>query len=239
MRGVILAGGTGSRLRPITTFVNKHLVPVGRYPMIHYAVQKMKRANITDILLVTGSQSVGMFTDYLGSGSAWGVSLTYKIQDQAGGIAQALLLAEDFAGKEEKIAVLLGDNLFEDELGPYAEQFEQTNGEALVLLKEVSNPRRYGVPVFHQGQIASIIEKPELPPSGFCVTGVYMYDSSVFDRIRTIAPSARGELEITDVNNRYAAQGKLRYKIMNGWWTDAGTFDSLYEAGRKLRDYTD
>lgn len=234
-----MAGGTGSRLRPVTSFMNKHLIPVGRHPMIHYAVQKLKRAGIADMLLVTDKQSAGLYAEYLGSGAQWGANLTYKIQEQAGGIAQALLLAEGFAGNGEKFIVLLGDNLFEDDLGRYAEEFTATDKEALIFLKAVEDPRRYGVPVFHQGCITGIVEKPEHPPSSYCVTGIYMYDSHVFEVIRKIAPSPRGEMEITDVNNCYAKEGRLRYRMLSGWWTDAGTFDSLYEANRKLRHCRD
>lgn len=234
MKGVVLAGGTGTRLLPLTKIINKHLLPVGKYPMIHYAIAKLSEANIRDILLVTGKQSAGLYTDYLGSGDEWGVRITYKIQDEAGGIAQALALAEDFIRPREKFVVLLGDNLFGDALFPYTEHFARQERGAMVLLKPVNNPNRYGVPRFEHDRIVVIEEKPEHPPSDYCVTGIYMYDEGVFEVIRTIRPSDRGELEITDVNNVYASQGELAYRILEGWWTDAGTYESLYEATRRM-----
>lgn len=234
MKGVILAGGMGTRLAPLTKVVNKHLLPAGKYPMIHYAVRKLAQAGIEDILIVLGKQSAGLFLDYLGSGKAWGVRLTYRIQEEAGGIAQGLSLAEGFVAPGEKMVVLLGDNLFEDDLKPFAERFGRQERGAMVMLKEVEDLHRYGVPVFLRDSIIFIEEKPSTPKSGYCVTGVYMYDSAVFDVIRKIRPSQRGEMEITDVNNVYAVNGELRYGLLTGWWTDAGTFDSLREAGEKL-----
>ncbi|GAA3408574.1 sugar phosphate nucleotidyltransferase [Paenibacillus hodogayensis] len=234
MKGVILAGGTGTRLAPLTKLVNKHLLPAGKYPMIHYAVAKLAQAGIDDILLVLGKQSAGLFIDYLGSGKAWGVRLTYRIQEEAGGIAQGLSLAEGFVDPGEKMVVLLGDNLFEDDLQPYVEQFRKQQQGALVMLKEADDLNRYGVPVFLQDNIIFIEEKPSTPKSRYCVTGIYMYDASVFQVIRHIRPSQRGELEITDVNNAYAMEGRLGYGLLSGWWTDAGTFGSLREAGEKL-----
>lgn len=234
MKGVILAGGTGTRLAPLTKVVNKHLLPAGKYPMIHYAVRKLAQAGIEDILIVLGKQSAGLFLDYLGSGKTWGVRLTYRIQEEAGGIAQGLSLAEGFVAPGEKMVVLLGDNLFEDDLKPFADRFNRQERGAMVMLKEVEDLHRYGVPVFLQDSIIFIEEKPSTPKSGYCVTGVYMYDSAVFDVIRKIRPSQRGEMEITDVNNVYAVNGELRYGLLTGWWTDAGTFDSLREAGEKL-----
>ncbi|MEF3307234.1 sugar phosphate nucleotidyltransferase [Paenibacillus sp. GYB003] len=234
MKGVILAGGTGTRLAPLTKLVNKHLLPAGKYPMIHYAVAKLADAGIEDILLVIGKQSAGLFIDYLGGGKPWGVRLTYRIQEEAGGIAQGLALAEGFVAPGEKMVVLLGDNLFEDDLKPLVEKFGAQEQGAMVVLKEVDDLNRYGVPVFLRDSIIFIEEKPSTPKSGYCVTGIYMYDSGVFDTIRKIRPSPRGEMEITDVNNVYAMEGRLRYGVLNGWWTDAGTFDSLREAGEKL-----
>lgn len=235
MKGVILAGGTGTRLKPLTTYINKHLLPVGRYPMIYYAVEKLREAGITDILLVMGQHSAGLYTRFLGSGREWGVKLTYKIQEEAGGIAQALACAEGFAAGGERLVVLLGDNLFADPLLPYVRSFEAQPEGAKVLLKRVDDPRRYGVPVLEQGRIARIVEKPEHPPSPYSVTGIYFYDGRVFEVIRGIRPSERGELEITDVNNVYASRGQLTYDVLPGWWTDAGTFESLQEAGRRLK----
>lgn len=234
MKGVILAGGTGTRLAPLTKVVNKHLLPAGNYPMIHYAIAKLAQAGIEDIMLVIGKQSAGLFVDYLGSGKAWGVRLSYRIQEEAGGIAQGLALAEGFVAEGEKMLVLLGDNLFEDDLKPFAERFERQEQGAMVILKEVGDLNRYGVPVFLRDHIIFIEEKPSTPKSGYCVTGIYMYDRSVFDVIRKLRPSQRGELEITDVNNIYAMEGKLRYGVLTGWWTDAGTFESLREAGERL-----
>lgn len=231
MKGVILAGGVGTRLYPLTQIVNKHLLPVGKHPMIHYAIAKLGEAGIRDVLLVIGKQSAGHYIEYLGGGAGWGVHLTYKVQDEAGGIAQALALAESFIPPGEKFVMMLGDNLFEQSLAPYVQSFVQERpGIAKVLLKEVADPHRYGVPQLRSGVIARIDEKPSEPASNYCVTGIYMYDTSVFDLIRSISPSARGELEITDVNNRYAAQGKLIYEVLGGWWIDAGTFESLHEA---------
>ncbi|MBW7458985.1 sugar phosphate nucleotidyltransferase [Paenibacillus sepulcri] len=235
MRAVILAGGTGTRLFPLTKLMNKHLLPVGRLPMICYSLIKLREAGITDILLVTGREAAGMFTDFLGSGRDYGISLTYRIQEQAGGIAQALELAQPFVGSEDKFLVLLGDNLFEEPLKPHLEAFAKQSEGAMVLLKQVPDPERYGVPVFDaKGRIERIEEKPEQPQTDFCVTGIYLFDASVFTLIHEQAPSQRGELEITDVNNAYASKGMLRHSRMNGWWTDAGTFESLQEASIKL-----
>lgn len=234
MRGVILAGGTGTRLRPMTSIVNKHLLPVGNYPMIHYALDKMAEAGIHDILLIIGKPSAGLYIDYIGCGALWHARVTYQIQEEAGGIAQALGLAEPFVRPGEKLLVLLGDNLFEDSLQTVVKDFEASKNGAEVFLKEVADPRRYGVPVLENGRIASIQEKPEQPPSEYAVTGIYLYESDVFDIIRGLKPSARGELEITDVNNVYASQGRLGYRILSGWWTDAGTQLSLLDAGLRL-----
>lgn len=230
MKGVILAGGTGTRLAPLTTIINKHLLPVGKYPMIYYGIEKLKQAGIDDILLITGKASAGDFIHYLGSGRQWNVKLTYRIQEEASGIADALELAEPFILPGEKFIVLLGDNLFADDLSGYIEQFLIQPEKAMVLLKEVDDPERYGVPSFKDGRIEHIIEKPDHPPSFYCVTGIYGYDSGVFERVRQIAPSARGELEISDVNNLYAKEGELAHQILRGWWIDAGTFSSLQEA---------
>jgi glucose-1-phosphate thymidylyltransferase len=235
MKGVILAGGTGTRLFPLTKIMNKHLLPVGKYPMICYGMDKLKRAGIEDILIVIGKKSAGLYTDFLGDGIDWGVRLTYKIQEEAGGIAQALALAKGFVQPDEKFVVLLGDNLFEDDISAYVKAFDKQSVGAKVLLKEVDDPRRYGVPILNEKKIIKIEEKPSNPKSNFCVTGIYMYDSSVFDIIDQIQPSGRGELEITDVNNVYASKGRLSYHILSGWWTDAGTFQSLYEASTFLQ----
>ncbi|AIQ20251.1 MULTISPECIES: sugar phosphate nucleotidyltransferase [unclassified Paenibacillus] len=240
MKGVILAGGKGTRLYPLTRLMNKHLLPVGKYPMVCYGIDRLRRGGITDILLVISKQSAGQYTDFLGSGAEFGVSLTYKIQEAAGGIAEALELAEGFILPGERFIVLLGDNLFMDDLTPYVQSYlQQPEGTAKVLLKPVEDARRYGVPVFDGEDstlIAYIEEKPEIPKTNYCVTGIYMYDEAVFDIIRRVSPSQRGELEITDVNNIYAADRMLSYDVLKEWWSDAGTFQSLREAGEKLKD---
>ncbi|KAF9114963.1 hypothetical protein BGX30_006425 [Mortierella sp. GBA39] len=200
---------------------------------------QLRQAGITEILIVMGKQSAGLYTDFLGSGQDFGVQLTYRIQESAGGIAEALDQARSFIVKDEKFVVLLGDNLFLDDLGPYVNKFmRQPAGTARVLLKQVQDARRYGVPVFdraHPELISLIEEKPAKPKSSYCVTGFYMYDTAVFDIISGIRPSDRGELEITDVNNVYAADGRLEYDILQQWWSDAGTFESLQEAGKKMK----
>ncbi|WP_438448215.1 sugar phosphate nucleotidyltransferase [Gorillibacterium sp. sgz5001074] len=234
MKGILIAGGKGTRLDPLTRYINKHLLPVGRLPMILHNVRKLERAGIRDIRIITGRASAGLFMQLLGSGSEWNVRLTYGIQDDAGGIAQALGLAEDFIRPGEACVVLLGDNLFESELAPYIRKFQASPGHAMVLLKEVQDPRRYGVPVFDGEVLKCIEEKPEAPRSSYAVTGIYLYDYTVFEAVRQIKPSARGELEITDVNNLMAAASKLDYDMLEGWWKDAGTFESLHEASELL-----
>ncbi|MBM7566721.1 sugar phosphate nucleotidyltransferase [Paenibacillus sacheonensis] len=235
MKAVILAGGTGTRLLPLTKLLNKHLLPVGRLPMICYSLISLQAAGITDILLVTAPKALGDFASFLGSGKDYGVSLTYRIQEEAGGIAQALELARPFIGSDDKFIVLLGDNLFEEPLKPHMDAFRSQASGAMVLLKQVPDPERYGVPVFDGGgRIIHIDEKPAAPQTDSCVTGIYMYDGTVFDLIAEQSPSQRGELEITDVNNAFAGKGKLEHRHLSGWWTDAGTFDSLLEANRKL-----
>nr|WP_280521424.1 sugar phosphate nucleotidyltransferase [Paenibacillus mangrovi] len=234
-----MAGGTGTRLYPLTRLINKHLLPVGKYPMIVYGIDRLRQAGITDILIIMGKQSAGLYTDFLGSGKEFSVNLTYRIQEAAGGIAEALGLARGFVNQGERFIVLLGDNLFMDDLTPFVKSYErQPEGTARVLLKQVKDPKRYGVPVFdknHFELILEIEEKPVNPKSSYCVTGIYMYDTAVFDIISQLSPSERGELEITDVNNVYAAQGKLEYDILHKWWSDAGTFESLQEAGRRMK----
>lgn len=240
MKGIILAGGTGTRLYPLTKLINKHLIPVGKHPMVSYGLERLRAAGITEIIMVIGKRSAGLYTDYYSNGNWIGVHITYVIQEEAGGIAQALSLAEPFMKPSEKFIVLLGDNLFLDHLGPYIQQFQQQPaGESRVLLKKVDDPQRYGVPVFDDEQerrIMKIEEKPKYPRCSYCVTGIYLYDSKVFGYIKSTAPSARGELEITDVNNCYARDGKLRYDMLQQWWIDAGTFDALLEATKQLQD---
>lgn len=229
MKGIILAGGTGSRLYPLTKVTNKHLLPVGKYPMVFYAIEKMKDAGLKDILIVTGKDHMGDVVNLLGSGSDFDLSFTYKVQDEAGGIAQALGMAENFANGEP-ILVLLGDNVFSDSIRPFVESFKAQGNGAKILIQEVHDPSRYGVPELNGKNIVSIEEKPKEPKSSFAVTGIYMYDSSVFEIVKTLKPSARGELEITDVNNAYIEKNELSYDILSGWWTDAGTHASLTRA---------
>jgi len=235
MKGIILAGGTGSRLKPLTNVTNKHLLPVGKYPMIFYPIYRLKQAGITDILVVTGREYMGDVIELLGSGYEFGVEFTFKVQDQAGGIAQALGLAEHFVAGDQCV-VILGDNIFEDNITPFVKSFAKQEKGAKILLKEVPDPQRFGVAEMQNGKIISIEEKPKQPKSNFAVTGIYMYDSEVFDIIKTLKPSARGELEITDVNNKYIQQGTLTYDILKGWWTDAGTPDSLFRANEFCKD---
>ncbi|GAK43446.1 nucleotidyl transferase [Paenibacillus sp. TCA20] len=229
MKGIILAGGTGSRLFPLTKVTNKHLLPVGRYPMIFHSIYKLKQAGLTDILIVTGKEHMGDVVSLLGSGSELGVEFTYKVQDEAGGIAQALGLAENFVG-EDKMVVILGDNVFEDDITPFVNNFADQNIGAKILIQEVEDPHRFGVPEISGDAIVSIEEKPLYPKSSYAVTGIYMFDHNVFNLIKSLKPSHRGELEITDVNNKYIEQGELTYGILKGWWTDAGTHSSLMRA---------
>ena len=235
MKGIILAGGTGSRLRPLTQVTNKHLLPVGRYPMIFYPIYKLKKVEINEILIVTGREHMGDVIELLGSGKDFGVEFTYKVQDEAGGIAQALGLARHFVNGD-KCVVILGDNIFEDDITPYVKEFEEQKEGAKILLKEVPDPQRFGVPEFKDGKIIAIEEKPKEPKSNFAVTGIYMYDSEVFEIIKTLKPSWRGELEITDVNNAYIKKGTLTYNILKGWWTDAGTPESLFRANELCKN---
>ncbi|BCJ87794.1 sugar phosphate nucleotidyltransferase [Effusibacillus dendaii] len=235
MKGIILAGGTGSRLYPLTKVTNKHLLPVGKYPMIFHAIYKLREADIQEILIVTGKDHMGDVVNLLGSGRELGVEFTYKVQDQAGGIAQALGLAEAFVGNEQMV-VILGDNVFSDSIIDYVKNFKQQQKGAKILIKEVHDPKRYGVPELQGDKIVSIEEKPSVPKSSFAVTGIYMYDSRVFDIIKTLVPSGRGELEITDVNNAYIQSNELTYDVLQGWWTDAGTHGSLTRANELAKD---
>lgn len=239
MKGVILAGGTGSRLYPLSRATNKHLLPVGRYPMIYYPIFKLKEAGIFNILIITGKEHAGAIINLLGSGSEMGLEFTYRIQDQAGGIAQALSLAEDFAGGDA-IAVILGDNIFEDSISGFVDSFITDGQTAKVLLKRVEDPQRFGIAeLAADGKtIASIEEKPVRPKSDYCVTGIYMYRKSVFDIIKTIKPSGRGELEISDVNQEFVSRGLLSFDQLEGWWTDAGTIESLSFANRLAEGFT-
>jgi glucose-1-phosphate thymidylyltransferase len=229
MRGVILAGGLGTRLHPLTKATNKHLLPVGREPMLYHPVRQMVGAGITEILVVTSTQHMGEVVNCLGSGEEFACSLSYKVQETAGGIAHALRLAERFSGKEP-ICVILGDNYFQYSIAPYARAFEAQQRGARVLLKEVGDPERFGVAALDEQHVIDIEEKPRDPKSSFAVVGLYFYDHSVFDIVRGTELSERGELEITSVNNEYIARGELQYDICVGGWTDAGTFESYLEA---------
>jgi glucose-1-phosphate thymidylyltransferase len=226
MKGIILAGGTGSRLYPLTKVTNKHLLPVGRVPMLWHPVWKLKQAGIEELLIVTGTEHMGDVVRCLGSGKDFGCRFTYKVQDEAGGIAQALGLGENFAGGES-LCVLLGDNIFQDSLDAQVQSFEDKGRGARILLREVTDPQRFGVAEVVGDQVVGIEEKPACPRSNLAVTGIYFYDAQVFDIIRTIRPSGRGELEITDVNNAYIRAQQMTFGMLQGWWTDAGTFPSL------------
>lgn len=233
MKGVVLAGGTGSRLFPLTKVTNKHLLPVGRKPMIFYPIEKFVEAGIEEILIVTGLEHMGAVVNLLGSGKDYKCRFTYRVQDEAGGIAQALGLAEHFV-HGDSCAVILGDNIFQDSLKPHVEAFAKQDGGARILLKEVSDPHRFGVAELDGDKVIGIEEKPKEPKGTMAVTGIYLYDSNVFKIIKTLKPSARGELEITDVNNHYIQKSKLSYGVLNGWWSDAGTFSSLARVNKLL-----
>jgi glucose-1-phosphate thymidylyltransferase len=229
MKGIVLAGGTGSRLYPLTKVTNKHLLPVGPAPMIWHPVWKLVSAGMEEVLIVTGTEHMGDVVGLLGSGKDFGCRFTYKVQDEAGGIAQALALAENFAGGSQ-VCVILGDNIFEERLAAEASAFAAQGTGARILLKEVEDPERYGVAEVEGRRVLSIEEKPKQPKSNLAVTGIYFYDGEVFEIIRTLRPSGRGELEITDVNNAYIQRGAMTWGTLDGWWTDAGTFPSLLRA---------
>jgi len=236
MKGIVLAGGTGSRLYPLTRVTNKHLLPIYDRPMIYYPLQTLVDAGIDDILIVTGGSSAGDFLRLLRNGKDFGLhQLNFAYQEGESGIADALRLAEHFAS-EQKICVVLGDNIIEGDIRQAAQQFEKQERGARILLKEVPDPERFGVPVFEDGKIMRIEEKPRVPASPYAVTGIYFYDSTVFDRIRDLKPSGRKEYEITDVNNSYLRDGQLAYDVLEGWWTDAGTFESLWRASNMVRE---
>jgi len=234
MKGVVLAGGLGSRLFPLTKVTNKHLLPVYNEPMIYYPIKTLVNAGIEKILIVTGGNNAGEFLRLLGNGSEFGLKhLNYTYQEGEGGIAAALSLAEHFADNG-KIAVVLGDNIIEKNIRRAAEAFKEQKDGARIMLKEVSDPQRFGVPVFDGSRIIRVEEKPAVPASKYAVIGIYMYDRRVFDFIKTLKPSERGELEITDVNNFYIQEGKMEWDIIDGWWSDAGTFESLQYAGNMV-----
>jgi len=234
MKGVVLAGGLGSRLLPLTKVTNKHLLPVYNEPMIYYPIKTLVNAGIEEILIVTGGNNAGEFLRLLGNGSEFGLKhLNYTYQEGEGGIAAALSLAEHFADNG-KLAVVLGDNIIEKNIRKAVEAFRKQKDGARIMLKEVSDPQRFGVPVFDGNRIIRVEEKPAAPASQYAVIGIYMYDKRVFDFIKTLKPSQRGELEITDVNNFYINEGKMEWDIIDGWWSDAGTFESLQCAGNMV-----
>jgi len=234
MKGVILAGGTGSRLQPLTKITNKHLLPVYNKPMIFFPLQTLLDAGIKDIMVISGKEHAGDFLRLLGSGKEFNARFTYEIQDEAGGIAQALSLAEDFADNE-KIIVVLGDNILEDSISDSAKEFDKTDS-AFIFLKEVSDAERFGVAELNGKEVISIEEKPKKPKTNFVVTGIYMYPPEVFKVVKTLKPSARGELEITDVNNYFIKKGKLKANFLKGFWSDAGTFESLFRASKLVKE---
>jgi len=232
LKGVILAGGLGTRLSPLTKITNKHLLPVYNKPMIYYPLEKLVDAGIDDILIVTGGNNAGDFLRLLGSGSEFGLKhIDYTYQQGEGGIAEALLLAEHFSDNE-KIIVILGDNIFGASIKNSVNKFEKQKSGARVLIRKVPDPERFGVVELEGGKIISVEEKPKKPKSDYVITGIYMYDSRVFDIIRTLKPSKRNELEITDVNKAYMKDNELEYDILKSWWTDCGTIDSLFCASR-------
>lgn len=230
MKGIILAGGTGSRLHPLTKITNKHLLPVYNKPMIYYPLFALKRAGITDVLIVSGHGHAGDFLELLGSGKQFGLNISYEVQDEAGGIAQALSLARNFAAGE-RVLVILGDNIIQDDISGAVESFMMQPRGAKIFIKKIDHPESYGVPTIDGHNIIGIDEKPKKPASPFAVIGAYMYDNQVFDIIRNLKPSKRGELEITDVNNFYIEQQSLTYDVLQGFWGDCGeSFDSYMAA---------
>lgn len=236
MKGVVLAGGLGTRLRPLTAVTNKHLLPVYNQPMIYYPIRTLVNAGIQDIMIVTGGNSAGDFLKLLGNGKAFGLKhLNYTYQEGEGGIAEALSLVEHFAGGDP-VCVVLGDNIIEGNISAAVRAYRHQGGGAKILLKKVPDPQRFGVPELDGQRVLRIEEKPELPKSDYAVVGIYMYDNGVFDIIRTLKPSARGELEITDVNNAYILRDEMTWNELEGWWTDAGTFESLLRASNLVAE---
>jgi glucose-1-phosphate thymidylyltransferase len=236
MKGVVLAGGLGTRLSPLTKITNKHLLPVYDKPMIYYPIQTLVNAGIKDILIVTGGNNAGDFLRLLGNGKDFGLKhIDYTYQEGEGGIAEALDLAEFFA-KNESICVVLGDNIIEKNIVNAVKRFKEQGQGAKIILKEVEDPHRFGVAELNGDNVVSIEEKPEKPRSNYAVTGIYMFDHTVFDIIKTLEPSKRGELEITDVNNTYIKKDQLTYEVLDGWWTDAGTFKSLLKASNLVKE---
>ncbi len=232
IKGVVLAGGLGTRLYPLTKVTNKHLLPVYTKPMIYHPIEKLVRAGIREIMIVTGGPFAGDFLMLLGNGKEFGLQgLHYAYQEREGGIAEALGLTEHFVGGD-RVCVILGDNIFSGDLGPGLRAFMEQSSGAKLFLKEVEDAQRFGVATFEGDRLVAIEEKPQVPKSRYAVTGVYMYDNDVFSIVRTLRPSGRGELEITDVNNAYIRRGALTYEVLDGWWSDAGTFESLLRANQ-------
>ncbi len=236
MKGVVLAGGLGSRLRPLTAVTNKHLLPVHNQPMIYYPIQTLVNAGITDIMIVTGGNSAGDFLKLLGNGKAFGLKhLNYTYQEGEGGIAAALSLVEHFASGEP-VCVVLGDNIIQGNVRAAVESYREQGKGAKILLKKVTEPQRFGVPQLDGKRVVKIEEKPAKPKSEYAVIGIYMYDARVFEIIRVLKPSGRGELEITDVNNAYIERGEMTWDVLEGWWSDAGTFESLLHASNLVAE---
>lgn len=236
MKGVVLAGGLGTRLRPLTAVTNKHLLPVYDQPMIYYPIQTLVNAGITDIMIVTGGNSAGDFLKLLGNGKVFGLKhLNYTYQEGEGGIAEALALVEHFAANDP-VCVVLGDNIIEGNISCAVRAYRHQGGGAKIILKKVPHPQRFGVPELNGRRVVRIEEKPAQPKSEFAVIGIYMYDSGVYEIIRTLKPSSRGELEITDVNNAYIERDEMSWEELAGWWTDAGTFESLLRASNLVAE---
>ncbi len=235
MKGIILAGGTGSRLHPLTKVTNKHLLPIYKYPMIYYPLNTLAKAGIDDIMIISSDNHTGHFLDLLGSGEEFNVKLSYGVQKEALGVADALSLCEDFAGND-KITVILGDNIFEDDITEAVLEFEKQKNGAKVFLKEVEDANRFGVAEINEGYIVNVEEKPKNPKTNLAVAGLYMYDNNVFNFVKKLSLSERGELEITDVNNFYIKEKLMNFSLLKGAWTDAGTFESLFEANKIARD---
>ncbi|MFH1478621.1 MAG: sugar phosphate nucleotidyltransferase [Candidatus Omnitrophota bacterium] len=236
MKGIILAGGLGKRLEPLTRITNKHLLPIYNKPMIYYPISTLVEAGIQDILIVTGGKHAGDFLRLLGNGEEFGLKyINYAYQKGEGGIAEALRLAEHFVDGD-KIIVMLGDNIVEKNIKKHVDDFKKQPKGAKILLKEVNNPERFGVAEVKEDKVVNIVEKPKTPISKYAVTGIYMYDEKVFDIIKTLKPSSRGELEITDVNNVYISKGEMTFSMMDGWWTDCGIYESLLKASNLVAE---
>ena len=226
MKGIILAGGTGSRLLPLTKVTNKHLLPVGKKPMIYYPIERMVEAGIKEIMIISGVTHMGSMFELLGSGKSFGCKFTYRVQDEPDGIGGALSLCEQFTASEPCL-VILGDNIFSQNLSQYVKEYEENiNDGCMLFLRKVSDPHRYGVATFDNDILVKITEKPEIPDSDYCITGIYIYDMKVFEIIKNIRPSTRGEIEVTDINNEYLKYNKASWSVIEGMWTDAGTWES-------------